>query len=98
MLPADDYQVARECHRAGDWARAEAGYRRVLATRPDHAPTLHGLGALDYQHGRLDSALGWLERAVRSDPDHAEALVTLGVVLAALRRPVEAPSQYDRAL
>ena len=43
-------------HRAGQFAAAEAAYRRILSVAPNHPNTLNYLGILCHQTGRADAA------------------------------------------
>lgn len=91
------FALAVRSHREGAVAEAETLYRAILAFRPDHADSLHGLGVLAHQFGRSDLAAQWIEQALaqRSDPtfhnNHA-------LVLLALDRPHQAFVAVTRAL
>ena len=50
-------------HQAGRLAEAEALYRKVLATTPDHPSALHMLGVLAAQVGRNDVAVELISKA-----------------------------------
>jgi Flp pilus assembly protein TadD len=48
-------------HRAGRLQEAEALYRQILATAPNHADALHMLGVLSAQTGKQEAAAGLIE-------------------------------------
>ncbi|HYO08758.1 MAG TPA: tetratricopeptide repeat protein [Tepidisphaeraceae bacterium] len=62
------FQIALEHHRAGRLTQAEAGYRDLILTHPDHADALHWLGVLLFQAGQTEAALALLERAAKLRP------------------------------
>lgn len=66
------FRSAREQHRAGNLAEAEAGYRKVLGQDPDHVGALAELGLLAYQSGRADVSIMLLGKAVDLVPTDAE--------------------------
>ena len=45
-------QVALEHHQAGRLPQAEAIYRQILQTAPNHPDALHYLGAIAYHQGK----------------------------------------------
>ena len=85
-------------HRAGQLAEAEAVWRGVLDTHPDHPEALHLLGLAAKQGGRLDVALALIDKAVRISPDNAVFRSNFGIVLALSRRSEEAIAAFQEAL
>jgi tetratricopeptide (TPR) repeat protein len=81
-----------------DFAKAERLYRDIAHAQPDHFDALHGLGLVDYERGRLDTALAFCQAALRSDLDRADGFSTLGLVFHALRDFERALTSYDRGL
>lgn len=77
-------------HERGNLAAAEAEYRQVLALRPNHPETLHRLGILAYQVGRLDVAADLIQRAASWAPGEARFHANLASVLNDLGKPSEA--------
>ncbi|MDP6352961.1 MAG: tetratricopeptide repeat protein [Alphaproteobacteria bacterium] len=71
------FRKALARHRAGEWAAAEAGYRRVLAESPDLMAAYTNLGDTLIGQGRFGEARDLLEEAVERAPDHIEARVNL---------------------
>ena len=53
---------AQALHIQGRLSEAETQYREVLEWQPDAVEALRGLGALAYQHGRVDEAMDLFAR------------------------------------
>ncbi len=69
--------AARE--RRGSRDEAEATFKGLLETNPDHAPTLNYLGYMWAETGEnLDAALALILRAVSIDPDNGAYVDSLG--------------------
>jgi predicted O-linked N-acetylglucosamine transferase (SPINDLY family) len=85
-------------HQAGRLSPAEAGYRKILAARPQHAPALHLLGVLLSQTGKQQDAEALLRKAIAAMPDFAEAHGNLGMCLFARGKLDAAIASYRRAL
>ena len=84
--------------RAGDLVRAKALAVAALEAGHEH-PVLLNLRALDHEErGRLEAALGDLERANALAPEDFSILNARGLVLARLRRFDAAVSCYEEAL
>jgi len=90
--------AAARFHQAGQYAKAEAMYRDILAAEPDNCDALHLLGELAHQFGRLDEALELLSKTVRNDKARPSAFISLGNTLTSLGRYGEASESYRRAL
>ncbi|TYL82426.1 tetratricopeptide repeat protein [Bradyrhizobium rifense] len=85
-------------HRAGRLAQAEAIYRQLLATRPDHADAVFLLGVAALQTGHPDRALDFFIRAVQLQPRNSAYHSNMAVALRALGRRGEAIASYRDAL
>jgi tetratricopeptide (TPR) repeat protein len=98
--PSVDERVrqALALHQRGDAIAAEAIYREVLTTAPDHPQALHFLGVIHYQRRELDAALPLLERSVAAVANEPEFHNNLGLALAAADREAEAIAAYRAAL
>jgi len=90
--------VALEHHQAGRLAEAEAMYRKVLSTNPNHPMALHYLGLVAHQMGDADVAVELIGRAVAVLPDYVEAYANLANMLVQLERGVEAEAACRHAL
>jgi tetratricopeptide (TPR) repeat protein len=93
-----EFEAALALEQQGRTAEAEAAYARILARRPDHAPTLHRRGVVAVKAGRLPDAEAFLRRAVAADPEAAHSHAWLGLTLRRLGRAGEAVAVYDAAL
>jgi predicted O-linked N-acetylglucosamine transferase (SPINDLY family) len=89
-------QTAAEHHLAGRLEQAEAGYRQVLALRPDHGVALHRFGILALQMGLPAAALAPLARAAALNPAAWWSLCSLGQALEALGQCPEALDAFRR--
>ncbi|MEJ0066362.1 MAG: tetratricopeptide repeat protein [Caulobacteraceae bacterium] len=85
-------------HTAGRLDEADGAYRKVLQQDPNHAASLHGLGAIAHQGGRYERAVELISRAAAIDPAVAPYRSSLGNALKALGRPEEAEAAYRAAL
>jgi tetratricopeptide (TPR) repeat protein len=92
------FERALRLHESGRLAEAETLYRQILRTAPDHAETLHLLGALAHQRGRDAEAAELVARAVARKGDVPVFHNTLGIAYRALNRLDEAEAAYRRAL
>ncbi len=90
--------AAAERHRAGDLARAETLYRKILKRAPEQPDALHLLGALASARGRFHEARRLFRRALRLRPDQPAILSNYGNMLLRSGRPEEAIAAYRKAL
>lgn len=92
-----DIQTAVAAHQAGDLTRAEAIYREILRTSPQHADALHLLGVLAHQRGDNQTAVANIERAIAVLPTSATYYNNLGAAQLGLGRLEEAFQSFQRA-
>ena len=85
-------------HRAGRLPQAEAVYRQILATQPDHADAVFLLGVAALQTGDPARALHLIIRAVKLQPRNSAYHSNMAVALRALGRRGEAIASYREAL
>lgn len=85
-------------HRAGDLARAEAGYRALLVASPQDLDAAHLLALALLQAGRAAEALPFVDQALAGDPDFANAHNSRGSILKTLDRLGEAEAAFRSAL
>ncbi len=83
-------------HQAGRLAEAEALYRQILTTVPDHPDALHLLGVLAHQTGHAEAAVELIRRAIAMGNRVPEIYTNLGLVLQALGRFDEAAEAFLR--
>ena len=84
-------------HHQGRLAEAEALYREILQTQPQHFDALHLLGLIAVQNNQPQVACELISRALRIQPDNAEAHYNLGVAHAANQQPELAIKSYKQA-
>ncbi len=84
-------------HRGGQYAKAEAAYRRVLENQPDLPETYNNLGALLAHTGRVAEAEKQYRTALKQRPNQPEVYSNLGVLLAEAERYAEALVAYRKA-
>jgi predicted TPR repeat methyltransferase len=82
---------------AGQATEAESTFRRILATSPNHAESLHLLGAIAAQRGQNEVALDLIGKAITLNSSVAEFHNSLGNVLFLLGRLDDAIKQYEEA-
>jgi len=92
------FQQAVNIHLAGDLAGAEHLYRELLKRQPDHADALKNLGVIALSHGKPDSAIAFLVRAIALTPDDAAAYSNLGAVYRGKREYGRAVACYRHAI
>ncbi|HEX7777210.1 MAG TPA: tetratricopeptide repeat protein [Parvibaculum sp.] len=68
-------------HQSGELDKAEACYRKVLTSLPDHAGALHLLGVIMHQSGQSLTGIDMIERALKQLPDFADAHKNLAYIL-----------------
>jgi Flp pilus assembly protein TadD len=98
MITERNFDVAVQCHTAGDFPRAEHLYYDVLSNEPDHPDALHNLGLLASAAGRHSDALKLIDRAIALRPAAAEYHLNRGTVLEALGRTDDAIAAYREAI
>ena len=89
---------AQALHLQGRLSEAAAQYRRVLEWQPDDVEAIRGLGALAYQHGRVDEAVAFFARGVSIRPDAADFHANLAESLRIANRPDQAFEHAHKAL
>src|SRR5262245_25685138 len=92
------FEAAVAHHRAGRTAQAEATYRSVLATQPNHEQAAFLLGALCLEGRRPKEAVEWLGRANELAPNNPQYLSNLGEAHRRLGDPRQAADILVRAV
>jgi predicted O-linked N-acetylglucosamine transferase (SPINDLY family) len=91
-------QQALAHHRSGRLPQAEALYRQILLTEPDHPEALHYLGLLAHQVGRNEIAVELISKALTYRPDDVNAHQNLGIALMEQGKLDEAVVSFRRVL
>jgi tetratricopeptide (TPR) repeat protein len=94
----DPFQSAREAHQAGDFRRAEEGYRKLLRSDPKCSKVWLALGNLCDAQGRLVEAAACIQQAVECAPREGINHIELGNVLLRQGKYAEAETAYRRGL
>lgn len=89
---------AHQFHQSGRTAKAESLYRQVLHFDENHVAANNLMGLLCLQTRRFDEAVQYIQRALKTMPDDAQAHANLGLALNALDRPEEAAAQFHESL
>ena len=95
--PADE-AVLRRASGESDLRIAHDGYRLRLADDPRDAEALARLGRIHSSLGETDQALGYLRRALATDPQSWILHFETGLALAQARRNEEATAEFRAAL
>ena len=83
------FAEAMTFHRAGRVADAEAVYRKIVATQPDHFDSLHLLAVIHHQRGEHREAVRQIDVALTINPYFAAAHNNRGNALKELKRAIE---------
>lgn len=90
--------VARQMHRAGDFARAASMCRRILTERPGQPDALHLAGIIEHRLGRPEKAVFLLRGAFEAAPSDIQICKNLILVLKEMGQMETAASCCRRAL
>ncbi len=90
-------QTALAHHQAGRLAQAEAIYRQILQTEPNHPDALHFLGVIALHAGKNEIAAELIGKAIRVSPSRS-MYYNLGNALQAQGKLDEAVKSYQKAL
>ncbi len=88
---------AEAAAKRGEWDRAAAICRSVLASQPNHVGALLLVGIIGAQTGRQAFSVHALTRVLELDPNVYDALIWLGIVDQQLGKFDEARSLFERA-
>ncbi|HMD53702.1 MAG TPA: tetratricopeptide repeat protein [Phycisphaerae bacterium] len=92
------FKQALQLQNGGRYSESEKIYRQILSVGPKHSKSIHQLGLLAVQTGRIKDALGLFQQAIAIDPQVALYHSNLGNVLATLKRHEEAIASYRQAI
>jgi len=80
------------------FAAAETAFLKLLALSPENPNALVNLGLVEFRLGRQDKAQGYLQRAIRVQPDAALAWMMLGVIAMNENKPEAATADLAQAV
>ena len=89
---------AVELQRQGRLKEAEGEFLRVLKFDANNAAALYSLAAICENSSRLDEALRYISRAVKTNPRFAQAILAKSIILLRLGRPSESLVAVEQAL
>ena len=98
LQPDLDYRLGMSLLEAGRPAEAEAPLQQAVAARPHNPDFALAMAMLKTQQGQFEQAEAIYKDLVRSLPGMARARKSYGDLLAFLKRPAEAASEYEAAL
>jgi predicted O-linked N-acetylglucosamine transferase (SPINDLY family) len=98
MTIPEAFTLALQHHQAGRLQEAEALYRQILGTQPDHPDALNNLGVLMGHVGRHDLAVAYIRRAIALAPSMALYHSNLGNVCLDMGNVQEAIASYRKAV
>ena len=78
--------------------QAEAGYRSIHVSHPDHPEPLHLLGLIAHQQGNHQTAIDFIQHAISQHHRWPEASYNLGIALFAQGRTSDAIAAYQQAI
>lgn len=85
-------------HRQGQLAEAESQYRQVLTANPHHSDSMHMMGVIALQVGKLGLAVQLLGEAARLKPNDAVIASNLASAFRRAGRPHDALASARRAI
>jgi uncharacterized protein (TIGR02466 family) len=91
-------EQAVRLHHAGRLDAAAAAYLAILSQHPSHLGALNGLGMIELQHRRFDSAISLLERVVTASGAHPGFLMNLGAAYDRAGQVTDAVRAYESAI
>jgi Tfp pilus assembly protein PilF len=98
VKPIDHFGLALQYQRLGQFDRALAQYRILLARHDDSAEIHDNLGLLYADHGDAANAMAEFRRALDIDPGSVKAHNNLGVTLMRAGRLTDAAAEFHSAL
>lgn len=90
--------LAASAHQVGDYENASLAYRQVLATHPNHAEALYGLGRVHLAQQQYEKAYTVLQSALLAAPEDSRVYNALGVAKDQMGEHVAAQDHYRAGL
>jgi predicted O-linked N-acetylglucosamine transferase (SPINDLY family) len=92
------FAQAQAAHGNGNFAEAQAGYKKVLKRRPHHFNAWHMLGVCELNSRDYEAAVRALKRALLLDSQSAAVHSDLGIALKAQQKYADALACFDKAI
>lgn len=92
------FQIALQAYRSGDYPVAVAHYRQGLSLDPQQVTARYQLGVVLVDLGQWQAAIDELSQVIAERTDHVEAHNSLGVAYLKLGRIPEAQWHWERAV
>lgn len=93
----DNYKRGLKLYGQRDYGQAIEAYREALAERPDWGDCIQALGMAQMHAGRLEDALGNLERVTVLAPEDPLAFTSLSMCLQRMNRIEDAEKAQSQA-
>jgi tetratricopeptide (TPR) repeat protein len=91
-------QLANALHQRGQLESARLIYEEILKVQPKHFDALHLSGVIAAQAKNPKRAVELINRAIKSNPNHAASHCNRGTALQELKQFSAALASYDRAI
>ncbi|MGA1840612.1 MAG: tetratricopeptide repeat protein [bacterium] len=92
------YFKAQDNLKAGKWIKAIRYLQRSLEMKDDYLPACRDLADIYHQHGDLDQAQKYIQKAVQIDPEDPLSLFFQGVIYLTKKDILSALDSFNRAL
>lgn len=92
------YQQARSDYDAKNFDKAEAGFKEVLQTDPNHSDANFYLGNIYYNQKKYDASLPYFLQAAKYDGKSVEKLMALGETQRELKQFETAIVQFQKVI
>lgn len=95
--PVEHYKRGLKLYGQRDFDQAIEAYREALVERPDWGDCIQALGMAQMHAGRLEDALGNLERVTQLAPEDPLAFTSLSMCLQRMNRIEDAEKAQSQA-
>ncbi len=76
-----EFEKALQRQIEGDTQAATAGFLQILKKYPKHADTLHHLGLIELQRGKVEEAIRWIRKSIEANSRQSHVFSNLGYCL-----------------
>ena len=92
------FQQGKAAHAAGNYAEAEAIFRRIIRRDPENVFAYNSLGIALYFQGQLEQAIASYHKAIQLDPNFVFAHNNLGIALKGQGQLEQAIESHQKVL